>query len=112
MFGLSPEIDLAFLVGRSVREVHADAYQVRIVFDEGLEIAIECECEVDGAVLSLEDLGPALSSFVGRSVQKAEHRGSGSVLLTFDLGRSLALLDANEQYESYNITWKGGSIVV
>lgn len=112
MYGLSTEIDLAFLVGHTLREVHPGAYQVRMVFDRDLEIAIECECRVDGAMRSLEDLAAALSPFVGRSVKEAEHRGNGSLHLTFELGGALTLLDGNEQFESYNISWNGGSIVV
>lgn len=112
MYGLSTEIDLAFLVGHTLHEVHPGAYQVRMVFDRDLEIAIECECRVDGAMRSLDELAAALSPFVGRSVQQAEHRGNGSLQLAFELSGVLTLLDGNGQFESYNITWSGGSIVV
>lgn len=112
MHRLSTDTDLSFLVGRTFQEIAGDNYQVRLVFDEGVEIALECECEVDGVRTPLGAQEQVLSPFVGRSIRDFEHCGDGRVRLSFDPLGVLTLLDSGKEFESYNITWKGGTIVV
>ncbi|NVB41873.1 hypothetical protein G6O69_28835 [Pseudenhygromyxa sp. WMMC2535] len=112
MHGLSIDTDLAFLVGRNLQAIAGDDYQMRLVFDEGVEITLECDCEIDGTRTPLPAQAQALSPFVGCSIRSHEHGGDGSVRLVFDRLGELTLLDANKEFESYNISWKGGTIVV
>jgi hypothetical protein len=110
--GLSIDTDLNFLIGRTLEEVGGDDYQLSLVFNDDVRIATECDCDVNGAQLPLSEVAPALSPFVGHAIRTWEHAGHGGVRLFFDDGGVLTLLDANEDAESYNITWPGGTIVV
>jgi len=112
MYGLSQDIDLTFLKGRTLEEVVGDEYQVRIIFDDHVKISLECDCEVNGAVLPLDSVSDALATMVGRVVKSSEHTGQGGVRITFTSGGEVVFLDGNHEYESYNITWKSGTIVV
>jgi len=112
MHGLSQDIDLTFLEGRTLKEVVGNEHQVRIIFDDHVEISLECDCEVDGTILPLSKIPEALATMVGKEVEYSDYTRQGGVRITFASGMEVVFLDGNEEYESYNITWESGTIVV
>ena len=112
MCRLSQDVDLTFLEGRTLKEIVGDEYQVRIIFDDQVEISLECDCEVNGTVFPLAKASDALVTMVGRKVKSSNHTGQGGVRIAFTSGGEVVFLDGNQEYESYNITWRSGTIVV
>lgn len=112
MHGLSTDVDLTFLNGRTLTSVHGDEYQVRLVFDDDVEASLECDCQVNGVLAPIGEVSDALASLVGKRVLAATHAGNGGVRLAFGPEDEVVLLDSSEEYESYTITSKSGTIVV
>ena len=120
MYGLKKEIDLSFLAGRELGLVAIGLYQVRFGFDKDVAISVDAEFRYfDGqnewiwrqepvswqvAARTLDLLGSAITG-VGRDE-------NGTLSLTFSNGHRLSVLDSNKEYQSYDITRPGETIIV
>lgn len=110
MYGVPPDLDLSRFHGATLLEIAVGAFQVRLRFEQPLEVAIEGDWEVherDGAISSSID---RLRTVVGKSVISTEVRAPRSIVLDFDGGTRVEIYDSAEHYESFSI--EPGPVIV
>lgn len=120
MYGLKKEIDLSFLTGRELIQLAIGVYQVQFGFDEDVRISVESEFRYfDGQIESIWRPEPGSSSIAARGVAllgaTIESVGSnidGTLTLAFSNQHRLTILDSSKEYESYDITRPGQTIIV
>jgi hypothetical protein len=120
MYGLSQDVDLKFLNARQVEQVRIGEDEVIFVFDEDVTITAYSQFgfsdgqkewtwkpEPDAAQIAARTvslLGSTIESFVGQE--------NGTLSLAFSNGQRLTFLDSSKEYESYDITRAGSTIMV
>src|SRR5262245_45045501 len=120
MYGLKRGIDLSFLKGRELGQVAIGVYQIVFAFDEDVRISVQGQFSYfDGHDELLWSPGPGSSniaartvSLLGASIETFEAKEDGTIGLTFSNGQSLSILDSCKEYESYDITRPGETIIV
>lgn len=120
MYGLSKDIDLSFLNGRELVQVAIGVYQVQFGFDEDVRISVESYFGYsDGQGEWIWRPEPGASqiaartvALLGSSIQGFQAHEDGTLILTFHGGQRITILDNSKQYESYDITLPGRTIVV
>jgi Family of unknown function (DUF6188) len=120
MYGLRNDIDLSFLNGRLVEQVAIGVYQIIFGFDEDVRISVYFEYSYfDGLDESVWKPEPGFAqiaartvALLGATVQSFEGREDGMLTLTFSNGHRLTIPDSSKEYESYDITRPGETIIV
>lgn len=120
MYGLKKEIDLSFLTGRELIQVAIGVYQVQFSFDGDVRISVESEFRYfDGQAECIWRPEPGSSSIAARAVAllgaTIESFGSntdGTLTLAFSNQHRITILDSSKEYESYDITRPGQTIIV
>jgi len=120
MYGLKKEIQLGFLTGRELVQVAIGLYQVRFGFDQDVSISVEAEFRYfDGQNEWTWRPEPASSQIACRtvallaaSITNVQSSEEGTLVLTFSNGHRLTVLDSSKEYESWNITLPGQTIIV
>jgi hypothetical protein len=108
MYGLPKDTDLTFLVRTKLEHVEVTEYQAQLHFTGDVCISIEGDCLIDNGPVDYE----TLRSLVGKTVFGVTIQDEGRLNLIFHDGQRLSILDSNDQYESYQITAPGVTIVV
>jgi hypothetical protein len=117
MNGLDPGIDLSFLRGREVIQIAVGLFQVVFAFDEQVSISVESEfrfSSTDSCVWqpgAPQAAAPTLR-LLGVRVEEVRGQSDGTLDLIFSNGARLTILDSSKEFESYNITRPGQTIVV
>lgn len=120
MYGLGKEIDLSFLTGRELIQVAIGVYQIQFGFDEDVIIYVESQFNYfDGQEEWIWNPEPGAAQVAARTVslrsatiQNFEGQENGTLILTFSNGARLTIPDSSQEYESYQITRPGQTIVV
>ena len=120
MYGLNKNIDLNFLNGRELIQVAIGVYQVQFAFDEDVTIYVEGGFSYfDGKDEVVWKPEPAAADIASRTVMllgaiiaNFEGHENGTLKLIFSNGHRLTIPDLSKQYESYQITRPGATIVV
>lgn len=120
MYGLSKDIELSFLNHREVIQVAVGLYQVIFCFDEDVIISVEAPFNYfDGKSESVWKPEPGSAQIAARTVALLgstivtfEGHENGTLALTFSNEHRLTILDSSNEFESYNITRPGQTIVV
>jgi hypothetical protein len=120
MYGLNKGIDLSFLNGREVIQVAIGIYQIIFGFDEDVRISVESQFTYfDGSDEWVWKPEPGAAqiaartvSLLGATIESFEGQANGTLTLTFSNGQRLTILDSSKEYESYDITRPGQTIVV
>jgi Family of unknown function (DUF6188) len=120
MYGLRKNVDLSFLNGRQVEQIAIGTYQIIFGFDEDVKISAYIEFRYfDGEEEWIWKPEPSAAQIAGRSVsllgskiRTFEGQENGTLTLVFSNGRRLTILDSSKEYESYDITCPGQTIVV
>jgi hypothetical protein len=120
MYGLKKEIDLSFLTGRELIQVAIGSFQVQFHFDEDVTVSVEAEfCYFDGHdewIWQQEPSSPQIAArtldMLGARVTSFETNENGTLALTFSNGHCLTIRDSFKEYESYDITRPGQTIIV
>jgi hypothetical protein len=120
MYGLKKEIDLSFLKGREVIQIAIGVYQIQFGFDEDVRISVGGGFSyLDGQNDSVwkpepgcEQIAATTVALLGASVETFEAREDGTLTLHFSNGHRLIISDSSKQYESYDITRPGQTIIV
>jgi hypothetical protein len=120
VYGLRKDIDLSFLNAREVIQVAIGVYQIQFGFDEDVIISVEGQFNYfDGQEESIWKPEPGAAqiaartvALLGATIQSFEGHEDGTLTLTFSNGQRLTILDSSKQYESYDITRPGETIVV
>jgi hypothetical protein len=120
MYGLSKDIDLSFLNGREVQQVAIGVYQIQFGFDEDVRISVEGrftyfdghEEWVWNPEPGAAQLAARTLSLLGATVQALDAQKDGTLTLNFSNGHRLTIVDNSTEYESYDITRPGQTIIV
>jgi hypothetical protein len=120
MYGLKKGIDLSFLNGRELVQVAIGVYQTAFGFDEDVTIYVDGGFTYfDGQSDSVWKPEPGFEHVAARtvallaaSITSLESHENGTLKLTFTNGHRLLIPDSSKQYESYQITRPGQTIVV
>ena len=120
MYGLKKDIDLGFLTGRELIQICIGLYQTIFKFDEEVAISIEGEFRYfDGQDESAWREEPNSSllaartvTLLGTTIEGFEASADGTLVLTFSNKHRLTIMDSSKEYESYDITRPGQTIVV
>jgi hypothetical protein len=120
MYGLKKEIDLSFLAGRELIQVAIGSFQVQFHFNKEVAISVEAEFRYfDGQqewVWRQKPSSPQIAArtvaVLGASITNFESSENGTLALTFSNGHRLTILDSFREYESYDITRPGQTIIV
>jgi Family of unknown function (DUF6188) len=120
MYGLRKEIDLGFLSARELIQVAIGVYQIQFGFDEDVIIYVESQFNYfDGQQEwtwkpepGAAQIAARTVSLLGARIQNFEGQENGTLTLTFSNGQRLTLADSSREYESYQITRPGATIVV
>ena len=120
MYGLKKEIDLSFLKGRELIQVAIGSFQVQFHFDEDVAVYVEAEFryfdgqqewtwkqEPNSAHVAAQTV-----AMLGASITSFESSENGTLALTFSNGHRLTIVDSFKEYESYDITRPGQTIIV
>jgi hypothetical protein len=118
MYGLPQSTDLSFLVGAEAIQVCVGAHSLQLQFSN--EISIVCQCDmvvqVDGLLSEVSCDHPtsavALFALLGNAIADIGRARRGDLILNFEAGTKLTVLDSSDQYESYVIWRAGDSIAV
>lgn len=118
MFGLRADVDLTFLVGRTLEQVCFGLHDLILNFDAQTSILITSCIEIGSKSGELRrhtdfrDGAPGLLLFVDDVVTKANGSSDGTLTLDFGGGGSLIIYDDSRQFESYVIKAGQRTIVV
>ena len=120
MYGLRKDIDLSFLAGRLVEQIAIGVYQVQFGFDENVTISVQSEfVYFDGQQEWIWKPEPGTAhtaaravSLLAATIQSFEGRENGDLILVFSNGHRLSISDSSKEYESYDITRPGQTIIV
>jgi hypothetical protein len=120
MYGLSKDIDLKFLNGRECIQIAIGVYQIQFGFDEDVRISVEGQFRYfDGGTEVVWRPEPGFAqiaartvALLGATIDSFESRENGTLTLIFSNGHRLIIPDSSKEYESYQITRPGETIVV
>jgi len=120
VYGLDKNTDLNFLNGREVTQVAIGVHQVQFAFDEDVTIYVEGGFSYfDGKNVMVwkpepgaADIASRTSALLGSRVDSFQGHENGTLTLEFSNGHRLTIPDSSKQYESYQITRPGTTIVV
>jgi hypothetical protein len=120
MYGLGKDIDLSFLNARELIQVAIGVYQVQFGFDEDVIIYVESQFNYfDGQEEWIWKPEPGAAqiaartvALLGTTIKDFERNADGTLALSFSSGHRLTLTDSSREYESYQITLPGRTIVV
>jgi hypothetical protein len=119
MYGLDITIDLSFLIGREAIQIAIGLYQVIFAFDDSVSISVESEFRLispQGDVSIWQPPGPytaaAALRLLGAKIENVSGQKDGTLMITFSGGDILTILDSSKEYQSYDITCPGRTIVV
>lgn len=117
MDGLPSDIDLTFFLGLQVERVCFNVNQLFVRFGANVELSIESECELSllgGEQLRVSDYRSAATSIcalVGRDVLCAARTTTGGLVLSFEGGSEIRILNSSSCYESFQLR-SGGAFYV
>jgi hypothetical protein len=120
MYGLDKNVDLSFLKDCELIQLCVGLYQIVFKFDEDVAISVEGEFHYfNGQNESIWRPEPGASvlaahtaTLLGSRIENFESDANGSLALTFSNGHRLILIDSSKDYQSYDITRPGQTIVV
>jgi Family of unknown function (DUF6188) len=118
MYGLLPDINLAFLYNKVLLQVCIGLNELILNFEDSTSITIICPITISATNRRqqvYEDHRRAVSpivSLLGQSIAKSVSHPDGTLKLTFSGGCSLTLHDDSNNYESYSIKCGESLIVV
>jgi hypothetical protein len=119
MYGLPPQFDATFLMGRTLEAVSFTSNTVTLCFDNDILITLLSSFEY--ADLATLESSPRvrvpvkqsnLMELIDRQITSVEGDKLGTLTLEFDRGSMLRLFDDSSEYESYRIAHGAREIIV
>src|SRR5467141_3689929 len=111
MYGLKKEIDLRFLNDRELTQVAVGLYHISFRFDEDVAISAEGEFRYFDGQDEWTWRPEPRTALLGATITNFESNENGTLALTFSNGHRLTMLDSSKEYESYDITRPGQTII-
>jgi hypothetical protein len=118
MYGLPDDFDPSAFVGCEFETLTFASNAILLAFGEDISVTIvhhlryrlERETDIREDVLPVTESG--LPALIGQSVERAEVRRPGDLLLHFYGGGLLLVQDHDEHYESYSVRTPAGEVFV
>ena len=109
-------IDLSFFHGAYLSQVCLGAHDLGLNFDKpAIRIMAQSSFRMlvgDNISIHQNEEGYRLRPFLNKDVVLAKWAEMGTLILTFEGGDEIHLLDDSDQYESYNIGHAGLAIIM
>ncbi len=119
MYGLPPEFDGAFFVGRTIEVISFTINSVFFAFDENVSLTVESSFEhrlptdeERGALQRAPVDSSSLMQLIGRPVVATDLDNDGTLILRFTDRHELRCFDDLPNYECYRITFGKDEIIV
>src|SRR5438445_5936582 len=118
MYVLKRDANLSFLIGREVIQVAIGVHHVIFHFEEDISISVGGEFEYSddqGTVVWKPGASRAAANTVvllGAKIESLASFENGTIVIHFSNGARLVIPDPSAEYESYQITRPGETIVV
>jgi hypothetical protein len=118
MYGLPENTDLRFFTNRVLLQVCLGANEAILRFDGDVSVTAQTDMGHKSAGVftalykTIIPSAAMLVRFLHTSVIGASVRSPGTLVLEFSNGEALELYDTSSDYESYQITYDGNTIVV
>jgi len=108
MYGLPPQIELAFLVGPRLEQVAIGENEIIFRFESAISLNVQGVFEIRSAMSESSFTSPPEAAqqavaLLGHTITEETHASSGDMWLIFDNGAKLVLHDSSAEYESYEI---------
>jgi len=111
MYGLKPDFDLSFFIGKELTQVAVGLCDVQLHFHEQVSLSITSQTEhtsKDGVMVwdgdkKMPTLASSLLSLIGTNITSVEGLPDGTLTLGFSNQEVLVLYDDSSHYESYTI---------
>ena len=117
--GLPADLDLSPLIGREVGFVGFGQHQVQLGFDgDNVHISIESDYAVRGRdgreqrFVAARDGAAPLVALLGSTVAAASGSTDGTLTVAFTSGATLTIYESDDPYESYQLHFGEGLIIV
>jgi hypothetical protein len=117
LWPLKQDVDLSFIMGRELNQVAIGLYQVQFHFDDTVTVSVEDSFTYerldrkDSWKAGQLNVAGLTAELVGSVVKDVRANGS-ELELTFANGHRLLIWAEPSPYESYQISYRGGLIVV
>ncbi len=110
MYGLNPDVDLSFFIGKELMQIAVGPYDVQFHFHESVSLSVQSHIEHISEGVEAEWDGDennplsaaSLLGLVGKSVVSAHGDPDGTLILKFSNDDVVTVFD-NEDYEAYQI---------
>lgn len=110
MYGLNPDVDLSFFIGKELMQVAVGSYDVQFHFYESVSLSVQSRIEHNsGGIVSKWEVNEnkplsaaSLLGLLGSSVASVQGDPDGTLRLTFSNGDAVTVFD-QEGYEAYQI---------
>jgi len=109
MHGLPPNVNLDFLLEKTVIQIGIGLHDLGIYFHDGVSIMVTSRIrytDADGITDEWDDFRKAVQSlmvFLGQTVTKISGYKDGTLQMIFDASDTLTIYDDSKEYESYVI---------
>ncbi len=119
MYGLPPDFDPSFFLGKMLELISFSVNTIVFQFDGDVGITLQSSFthkiqpndeHIDTDTVPVSD--SRLMQLVGNTVRLAEANPNGTLTLHFDDGQILMFHDDSSQYESYRLTVNDSEFVV
>ncbi len=119
MYGLDKSVNLNFIIGAELIQVSIGLNEVILNYSNELNFILYSKFKIIdpmGKAIEVSSNEPRFSKnlvdFLGKNVNKVINFGTGDIQLFFSNDFQLILLDSNDSFESYEISWKDKHIIV
>ena len=111
MYGLKPDVDMSFFLGKELIQVAVGPYDVQLHFHESVSLSVQSHIEHISEGVETEWDGDenkplaaaSLLALIGSSVTSVQGDSDGTLTSRFTNGDLLKVFDDDEHYESYQI---------
>lgn len=116
MYSLPKDFDPALFVGRELQRICFPPYGWELQFEDSICIKVFGPLSLGAESLREEGSSPStlsrLTALPGRRVVVADTEGRGTLVLTFDDGQTLRVIEDGDAYECYHLHLGERAIIV
>jgi hypothetical protein len=116
MYALPEDFHPAVFVGCELQRICFPPYGLELQFEKSICIQVFGPLSLGGESLREEDSSPQtlarLTALSGHRIVGADTEGRGTLVLTFDDGQTLRVIEDGDAYECYHLHLDGRDIIV
>jgi hypothetical protein len=116
MYALPEDFDPAVFLGRELQRICFPPYGLELQFEKSICLKVFGVLSLGGESLREEDSSPRtlarLTALPGHRIAAASTEGRGTLVLTFDDGQTLRVIEDGDAYECYHLHLGEREIIV